>query len=139
MKVWKILLTGGWIIYLLSFFLPVHRYGDTLANGAIPGLQALATAMTGEGGSFGIASGLTNLIMIGTLIVFLIRKQVLFRPIMPLIVIAFIINLSWLWLVDSVSDLRIGFYLWFVSYGIVATAWMLLLRSPEVATHGSMA
>lgn len=138
MKNWKLLLGAGWGIYALSFFLPVHRYGETLASGTVPGVEALFTALM-EGGTLGIASALTNVIMIATLVAFSMKLHALFKVILPLMVIALVLNLSWLWTVDHVSDLRVGFYLWFLSFGIVTLAWMQFLKSSEEMTHRSLA
>ena len=56
-------------MYAVAFFLPVARYGITLqdaSGGDLPGIEALWLALTGAGGTVGILSALTNLVMVLT-------------------------------------------------------------------------
>jgi len=48
MKFWRLLLKTGWVLYIVSFFIPVVKDGETLANGVLPGWQALSHALSGN-------------------------------------------------------------------------------------------
>ena len=67
-KLWRVLLKIGWVLYIVSFFMPVVRDGETLADGVLPGWQALSHALRGEESIWGVASALTNILMLSTLI-----------------------------------------------------------------------
>ncbi len=127
--VWRRLLGVGWAMFALSFFLPVHRYGDTLfhvslGDGLLPGIQALLVAL--QGGVYGIASALTNALMLLTAWKVSDRGRAQVAALAWATTAAFLLNAAWLWSFDTfLVDLRVGYFAWWTSFGVVAAALTL--------------
>ena len=135
MKRNQILFIAGWALFVISFFVPVVRDGTTLAKGGIPGWEAMSLTLGGRGGSWGIVSGLTNLLMLGTVIV--LRREI--RGIVfgfaVLVIVATLLNGYWFFAVDSRGDLLLGYYLWWTSFAVLSVAFFILARSLMTQKH----
>lgn len=122
---WRKILTAGWVVFAISFFLPVARYGITLGqldvgDGLLPGIEALLLALTGAGGAIGVASGLTNAIMASTWWRISDAGRGRIRLLAWLATLAAALNLCWFVLTDDPSGLFAGYYAWLASFGITA-------------------
>lgn len=102
--------------------------GSLMAQGAdiTPGWEAFLYALFGWGGILGIASALTNLLMVATGF----HRKWSARARWPVIVLAAaaVFNLGyWLWWVadDGGSTLEIGYYVWVASFACAAVAFRL--------------
>lgn len=120
-------MTIGLMLFASSWFVRVHREGNTLSNGSLPGLQALLHAwVLGDSDAphsylFRI-SALSNVVVLALLLCLILRPNALGRMFLPLFA-SFLINL--IWLVTSaieVSDLRAGYYAWTSSFLVLAYA-----------------
>jgi hypothetical protein len=84
----------------------------------LPGVQALLVALL-QNGPLGAVSALTNLVM--PLTMWRIRDRA--RPgllaLTGLTGAAFVLNVSWLVLARPIADLRVGYFLWWASFGVV--------------------
>lgn len=133
-RAWRWLLRGGRVLFGLSFLLPVARYGITLgdlsfSDGLLPGVQAIILAIGGTGGPLGVLSGVTNLIILAAFgrIRNAGRRRV--RLLAGLATFGVLLNLSWLWLIGTRSDLFVGYYTWLSSFGLTASALWLRARA----------
>jgi len=138
---WRWLLRTGWLLYLVAFFLPVIDGGVTLGQGNVhegllPGIQAFLVALR-WGGAFGIASALSNLVMIPTFrrISEAGRDKVWFLTALTLA--ATVLNLVWLFDVDQVSELSAGYYAWLASFGFVGAGLLMRARSLPAPSDSS--
>ncbi|MCG6989840.1 MAG: hypothetical protein LJF06_16895 [Gemmatimonadetes bacterium] len=138
-KGWRRLLRAGWLVYAIAFFLPVIDGGITLGQGdfhegLLPGIQALLTAFR-WGGAFGIASALTNLVMLATFHRISDAGRDRTWLLTALAMAAMVFNLWWLFEVGHVSDLYPGYYAWLASFGIAGTGLAMRARAlPEEGT-----
>lgn len=127
---WRRLLSLGWAMFALAFFLPVHQYGDTLFHvsahdGFLPGIQAFLVAL--QSGWIGIASALTNFVMALTTWRVVDRRRGVLVALAAATAAAFLVNATWVW--QGADMLRIGYFLWWGSYGLVAAGLALRARS----------
>jgi hypothetical protein len=137
-KGWRRLLNAGRLLYVGAFFLPVEKYGVTLAHtsldqGVLPGIQAFLVALLG-GNVVGVLSALTNLLMA---MAFLRQTRTGRKRAMKLslaLLGAGVLNLSWLVTPGLVSDLYAGYYAWLASFGVTGAA--LLLHARELPVEG---
>jgi len=127
-------------MFAVSWFLPVHRGGITLADldwgeGLLPGVQALLVAFDYGESFFGVASALTNLLMVATFW----RISDAGRPRATLsaafLIAAMALNLWWLVEADPANDLLAGYYAWAASFGVAGSG--LLLRARALPDPGS--
>lgn len=141
-KAWRRLIRTGWLVYAVSFFLPVAHYGITLfslEDGGLPGIEAFLLALRGAGGVAGVFSALTNLVMVLTFRRIADAGRGRVGLLAALMIAATIMNLWWLVEVDPVSDLYAGYYAWLSSFGLVGTGLALRARSlPEVSASEDM-
>jgi hypothetical protein len=122
---WRGLLTAGWVLFVVSFFLPAHEFG-------VSGLQAFWLALSGEAGAVGVLSALTNLLMplTGWRPFHADRRGLLARVALLLAGVA--LNLWWFTYVDRTSELQAGYFAWLASFGLVGTGLLLRARAlPE--------
>ena len=113
-------LSIGWLTFLVSWFLPVHVLGPTLADGVLPGWQVARDTLSGEGGIHGIASAITNIVMLATVPVALFGSRKLVAWLTGLSIVGALVNGVWAIRVLPDGGLLIGYYLWFISFAIVA-------------------
>ena len=140
---WRRFIRTGWVMFAVSFALPVHAWGitifdTTLGDGVLPGVQAFLLALQGEVGPIGVISALTNVTMLLTFWKLAGRDRRSVITAMTLMIGAALLNGWWLFEVDRVSELMIGYYTWWASFGAVASglalrARALAARSPTTA------
>ena len=136
-RVWRRLLTVGWLVFATSFFLPVAHYGITLGQGNfqqgfLPGIQALLLALGGSGGAIGVLSGLTNLFMLATFWRISDAGRPRIRLLAWLMTLGAVLNLCWFVLMDDPSELFVGYYAWLTSFAVVGSGmWMRARSLPE--------
>jgi hypothetical protein len=138
-KAWRRLLRLGWVAYAVAYFLPVVRYGhtfkDIFIHGDLPGFEAVWLALTGAGGVVGILSALTNAAMLATLWKISDAGRNRTWLLTVLMMSATILNLCWLFIVDTPADLFAGYYTWLASFGVAGAGLALRARSlPEAST-----
>jgi len=142
---WRRFARVGWAMFAASFILPVHTWGITIFNttfgdGAVPGVQAFLIALQGEGGPVGVASALTNVIMLATMWRISRRGVGGILGATVLFAVSMLLNGWWLFQVGHVSELMIGYYAWWASFGVVGTGLALRARAllarqaPEAAS-----
>ncbi len=134
----EVALAAGLVMFATAWFLPVHQYGKTLPE-ALPGWEACLTALspswdTGNpaqwyAATLSVASALTNLLVV--ILCFAWRSRG--RNVLPVMgcacMIAFGLNAQWF--LDHRAELRIGYYLWWLSFGVLGLACLLRPRSPR--------
>jgi hypothetical protein len=135
---WRRFIRAGWVMFAVSFVLPVHAWGITVFNttigdGAVPGIQAFLIALQGEGGPIGVISALTNVAMLLTFWKLAGRGRPNIVIVMTLMIGAALLNGWWLFQIDHASELMIGYYTWWASFGVVASG--LALRARALARH----
>ena len=130
MKGWRNAVFVGWGLFMIAFFLPVHEHGSTLADGVLPGWEALTAALF-EAGIFGAASALSNLLMLATLFVLWAKTRQTVMILFVLTAASTLLNGWWFVGTDDRGDLMIGYYLWCTSFGVVAGG--LFARARHVA------
>ena len=130
---WRLLLKAGWVAFVAAYFLPVIDGGiallePNLGEGLLPGFQAIRVAME-EGGWYAL-SALTNLLLVRTMwrSADLSRVQSLLMGV--LLSASALLNCMWFAEVEAISELRIGYYLWWGSFGLASSA--LLMRAREL-------
>lgn len=132
---WKKVLTAGWILFGASFFLPVIRDGITLsgssiADGVLPGIQAMLLALRGWNGPVGVLSALTNLVMGATFWRITDAGRGRIRLLAGLTTLGTALNLCWL-LADP-FELHVGYFAWLTSFAVAGTGlWMRARAIPE--------
>jgi hypothetical protein len=143
------LTSAAWVAHALAWFLPVHKYGVRLPHG-VPGWQAFRIAVSPiwpyEGSESGpwygaaltTASGLTNLVLLASVAVLLTGSIRAKRTLAWIALAACVINCQWFVLDTDRADLRIGYYLWWASFAILAAAAFTSSRQAQsrVGTSG---
>lgn len=135
---WRRLIEVGWVMFAASFFLPVHRYGVTVFDvdlfaGVLPGFQAFFVALTGEAGAVGIVSALTNIVMAITMWRIADPGRDRIVALAGIMTASALLNGWWMYAAEGTADLRIGYYVWWASFGLVSTG--LVLRARVVASR----
>lgn len=133
-KTWRTLLTAGWVMFAVSWLLPVHRYGITLSEldwheGLLPGMQAFLVAFNEGDDPVGVLSALTNFLMAATFwrIAEAGRHRIAVSA--ALLLASVTLNLWWLVAADPWSDLLTGYYAWTASFGVVGSGLLLRARA----------
>ncbi|MFQ5705008.1 MAG: permease prefix domain 1-containing protein [Gemmatimonadales bacterium] len=126
---WRRLIIAGWSLFAISFFLPVHTWGITLwhnniGDGVVPGVQAFLAALSGEAGVIGVLSAGTNFVMVLTAWSLSARARNV-RPFAAATIVAALLNGWWLYEVETIANLRIGYFLWLASFGLVGTGLVM--------------
>jgi hypothetical protein len=135
---------AAWLINAIAWFIPVHKYGVRLPKG-VPGWEAFRLAVSPiwpydgsgswdpwYGAALVVASGLTNLLMVGSLLIFFQRA----RPRILLIVFAWttigaaMVNAQWVFDKDW-TDLRLGYYLWWASFMLLSVGALRMARAQQ--------
>jgi hypothetical protein len=129
MSRWRLWAFTGWGLFALSFFVPVHRHGETLADGTLPGWQALAVAFAGDSGPLAFASGLTNLVMLGSILTLWKGSRRFVVSLAGLAAVSALLDAWWLVGLDDPGNLLVGYYLWWLSYVPVAVGLILRARA----------
>ncbi len=138
-KAWRALLTSGWVMFAVSWFLPVHREGITLADldwqeGFLPGIQAFLVALGEVDETLGVLSAFTNFLMAATFwrIADAGRHRVALSAALLLASVA--PNLWWLATADPWTDLLAGYWAWTASFGVAGVGLALRARALPAST-----
>ncbi|MCI0347903.1 MAG: hypothetical protein L0Z53_00625 [Acidobacteriales bacterium] len=140
-----VLISGAWVIHATAWFLPVVKRGVSLPEG-LPGWEAFRVASCAvwpcEGMNFDswygavlstISAVTTLLFVLGSPWVLLYGSRSLQRASAWLAATAFIINAHWYLIFGSDrSDLRIGYFLWWLSFMLLALGLFDLARLHRV-------
>lgn len=136
--------TGG-AVYLLAWLLPVVEDGTTLPEGGVPGWEALRFALAtiwpvagvrsdhALGAILSTLSGLTNALVPVALVQFARNARPAARRLGWALLIAALVNASWLVLGGDPGGLRLGYYLWLASFVVLAAAGFRIARVDTVA------
>jgi hypothetical protein len=138
--VWRHLLGAGWVLFVVSFFLPAHVASFTLFNidlgrGVLPGVEAFFLALGGEAGVVGLMSALTNAVMLATPFWWSRRRSNFLWGLTAAVLAAAIMNGWWLFYIDPMAELRIGYYLWWASFMFVGSGLAMRARLVTRARH----
>jgi hypothetical protein len=128
----RVLLWAASIAFVVSWFLPVIKNGWTFPKG-LPGWQAMRAVLDPLWdhdklrdrpwfSALSIASGLTNLVMIAALARLHLTRLASANRWKHWVVLAAAINASWMGFDWRDDDLRIGYYLWLLSFLLLAIA-----------------
>lgn len=135
MKSRAILIGMAWLLYAVSWFLPVIDGGTTLSQGELPGWEAFRVAL---GGNFlEVSSALTNFVMIASPVILLGRFDRLKVALPWLSILAALLNMQWFILSENRAELRVGYYLWCASFFILVAGCLLNLRAGRAAGAAS--
>jgi hypothetical protein len=135
--------SAAWFIHAVAWFVPVHKYGVCLPRG-VPGWEAFRIALSplwpyeGSGWSgpwYGnvviSASALTNVIMLASLVIALQKVDELQRVAGWAAIGACVLNSYW-WVADKDRvDLRIGYYLWWLSFLVLGLGLLTTVRKRQ--------
>jgi hypothetical protein len=127
-------------VYALAWFLPVHHDGITLAQGGLPGWEALMVAFSplGEIGTqnewslLPVLSGLTNVWFLVSVAALTLWPFLSPRRLGAGLLLATLVNGSWL--TNSPEYLRAGYYLWLTAFPLLAVACWSSSRVPAKVT-----
>jgi hypothetical protein len=124
------------LVYAVAWFVQVIKDGDRLADGTLPGWQALRFALSPlwEGdfrgswlqGTLSVASGSTNLVFVLALV----------RPARRwswFLFGAAALNTFWVIDLGPLQDMRAGYWLWLVSFVLLGLAARLNPAAPRAA------
>ena len=143
MKTRRKILIVGLFTYVVAWFLPVITSGTTLASGRLPGWEALRLALVpivpyhgftssmSWGSVFSVISGLTNLLMVGGAFILLRTAGPAPRFLSVSLAAAAALNTWWYFEGSLRADLLIGYYMWVLSFFIVAVASRRHVRGPK--------
>ncbi len=137
---WRMLVRVGWVLFAAAFFLPVHRYGLShvdlkVDSGVLPGIEAFLVAL--KSGPAGAVSALTNFVMLLTMWRISARGRPWVLALTLTMWAATCLNAWWMVDADPITDLRLGYFLWWTSFGVVSTGLALRVRS--AAPHAETA
>lgn len=124
-------LAVGLLLFTIAWFLPVHKYGKTLPQ-TLPGWEAFQVALSVDwGGDAGqryaaalsVASALTNFLVVILVLAWCGRSEHLIQLIGWACMISLGLNAQWF--LNDQSALRIGYYFWWLSFGVLGLACLL--------------
>lgn len=140
MKKAHLLIAAAFFVHAVAWLLPVEKDGVTLPDG-LPGLQAFLFAAGAwhewrtDPSYFVVLSVMsavtTILFVLGAGWVVAIRSRRLRRVSAWIAACAFIINAHWVRGFDSGRGLRIGYFLWWVSFLLLAIGLFRLSRATD--------
>ncbi len=129
-------LAVGLLLFAIAWFLPVHEYGKVLPE-KLPGWEALLVALSPDwhkedpthlyAAALSVLSALTNLLVVILVFAWRTRRERLIQLIGWACIISLGLNARW-FLSDNRSELRFGYYLWWLSFGVVGLACLLPLK-----------
>jgi hypothetical protein len=131
-------------VYALSWFLQVVKDGYTLADGALPGWQALLTALspvlsddpyTGGWlrGALSISTAVTNLVFLAAFVLLLRSRTPRTNGWTWILLAAALLDTFWLLDPEAPHGLRAGYYLWLASFVLLAIVARLSPCGPRAA------
>src|SRR6516225_2104415 len=126
----KLIITIGLLWFGIAWFLPVHKNGKTLSEG-LPGWEAFLVALSPvwEKGNPGhlydavlsVASALTNLVIVAVPFAWRRRNEHFVQLVGWACIVSLGLNAQW-FLSGAWSGLRSGYFLWWISFGIIGVA-----------------
>jgi hypothetical protein len=145
MKNARWLIAGAWVVHLTAWFLPVAKEGVTFPQG-LPGWQAFRVAScavwpyegTGVDGWYNVVlctlSAVTALLFVlGSVWVALLGSRPVRRLSAWIAASFFVLNAHWVVRFGSDRlDLRIGYFLWWFSFALLAVGLFSLSRRAAV-------
>jgi hypothetical protein len=127
----------GMLLFAIAWFLPVHEYGKALPE-KLPGWEALRVALSPEwhkedlahsyAAALSVASALTNLLVVILVFAWRTRSERLVQFLGWACVISLGLNAQWF--LNNGSELRLGYYLWWLSFGVLGLACLRPARKP---------
>ncbi len=124
----KLTFAIGLLLFTSAWLLPVHEHGIALPEG-LPGWEAFLIALFPAGtkgyldGVLRIASALTNLLILVVLFARPWRADRLSRILGCALALTLPLNAQWY--LNIGPHLRIGYYLWWTSFGILSAGCLL--------------
>jgi hypothetical protein len=131
-----LLISGAWLLHAVAWFLPVIKGCVSIPRG-LPGLEALCMSF-GEWpwpySVLGPLSAVTTIVFIvGSPWIVLRGSRSVWRASAWATAVTFIVNAHWLTLFDSEkAGLRIGYFLWWLSFSLLAVGLFDLARQNMV-------
>ena len=120
------------LIYVVAWFVQVAKDGQTLADGVLPGWQAVVLAFSPLWGDFNgnglraalcVGSGLTNVVFLAGILRLARRSRTSTTAWVWLLLGSAAVNTFWIVDGGSPGDMRAGYWLWLASFlllGVVA-------------------
>jgi hypothetical protein len=141
----RLLIAGAWLVHATAWCLPVIKDGVTLPKG-LPGWEAFRVASCAiwpyEGMHYDawynavlgtISAATTVFFVVGSLWLVLHRSRSLRLASAWAATISFVVNAHWYVLFGSDrSDLRIGYFLWWLSFALLAAGSFDLARRNKI-------
>ena len=135
MKKAHLLIAAAFLVHAVAWLLPVEKDGVTLPDG-LPGWQAFLVA-AGEWRAWrtdpsyfvvlAVTSAVTTILFVlGAGWVVALRSRMLRRVSAWIAACAFIINAHWVLEFHPVSNLRVGYFLWWASFLLLAIGLFFL-------------
>lgn len=129
-------LAVGLLLFAVAWFLPVHQHGKTLPQ-TLPGWEAFRVALFPDwegnlakrcAAALCVASALTNVLPVLLLLAWLRRNEPLIRLTGWACFVCLGLNAQWF--LNDQSGLRIGYYFWWLSFGVLGVACSLCAKKP---------
>ena len=129
-------------VYAVAWFVQVIKDGDTLADGKLPGWQALHVALSPLWDDFGgtflqgtlcVLSGLTNLVFVGGWARLALQPAASARRLSWLLFGAAALNTFWIIDMAPPRDMRAGYWLWLASFALLGLVARLSPAAPPRA------
>ena len=130
------------LVYAVAWFVPVIKDGSTLADGWLPGWQALRVSLTPlwEGfrwgwlqGTLSIASGLTNLVFVLGFVRLARARPARTRRWSWILFAAAALNTFWIIDEGPPGHMRAGYWLWLASFALLGLVARLNPAAPPRA------
>jgi hypothetical protein len=131
------------LVYTVAWFVQVIKDGDTLAEGVLPGWQALRMSLTpiwpgeefGGGvlrGTLCVLSGLTNLVFVAAFVQ-LSRGRPASSRWSWILFAGAALNTFWIIDVCDPEEMRAGYWLWLASFALLGLVARLSPAAPRAA------
>lgn len=133
----RTLVLVGTVMYVLAWFVPVD---NNLDSSAVPGWEAFSLALSlwpGDPWYTGVhvvASALSNLVLVGALAFVLVARRTPSRLLTGILIACAVLNTQWFILSGDRESLRIGYYLWAISFFLIGAGLALDVRRAASGT-----
>jgi len=141
----KLITTIGLLWFGIAWFLPAYKYGKTLPEGLL-GWEAFQLALSPlwQKGNpehlydavLSVASALTNFVIVAVLFAWRRRNEHFVQLVGWACIVSLGLNAQW-FLSDAKLGLRSGYFLWWISFGIIGVACLLPSLKREVRAEGT--
>lgn len=130
---WRNLVRLGWVAFVVAFLLPVHEAGITLTDldlreGLLPGVQAFLVALLDGDLPITTVSALTNFLMLATVWSLRSSSRKLTLLFAAGMFAATLTNAWWMTSMDTITELRAGYFAWCSSFAVVGTGLAMRAR-----------